>query len=409
MICMPRCWALIWSYHAGNLIKEHKMKLANNILFWSIATIITSSQVLASEDTIKIGVPVGLSGANSVVAPSVVQSAEFAVDEINAKGGILGKKLELVVTDDASGAVGAQKAFDSLIFDKKVNAIITMETSAARNAALPIVSRGKIPYIYSSFYEGHSCNKWMYVNGWVPEQLSSAMVDYLSKNYGAKKYFLIGSDYAFGRGVLKFTAEYIKKAGMTVSGDEYLPMDGSDWTAIISKVRSEKPDAIISCTAGGVPNVTLGKQLKSAGIKIPYGNLALDEGTAKDMGHDAEGIIIAGSYMTSLDTPANKTFLKNMKNKFGSDLKTPNELSVPEYDAFYSYKAAVEKTGTTDAKAVIKALGEVSADGPRGTIKLDPHNRHADLDMYLGQVQGDGSVKIVSSIKNVPAGNQCKF
>jgi len=384
------------------------MKTSIAALSLALASAIAASSAFA-EDTIKIGIPVGLSGANSVVAPSVVQSAEFAADEINAKGGILGKKIELVVADDASGAVGAQKAFDSLIFDKKVDAIITMETSAARNAALPVVSRGKVPYIYTAFYEGHSCNKWMYVNGWVPEQLSSAMVDYLSKEHNAKKFFLIGSDYAFGRGVLKFTREYIEKAGMSICGDEYLPMDGSDWTAIIAKVRSEKPDAIISCTAGGVPNVTLGKQLKAAGINIPYGNLALDEGTAKDMGKAAEGIIIAGSYMTALDTPENKAFLENMKKKFGSDLKTPNELSVPEYDAFYSYKAAVEKAGSTDHKAVIKALGEVEAQGPRGTIKMDPHNRHADLDMYLGQVQSDGSVKLVSSIKNVPAGKQCSF
>ena len=108
-------------------------------------------------DTIKIGVPVGLSGANSVVAPSVVQSAELAVDQINASGGLLGRQLEVVVADDGSGAQGAQKAFDSLVFQKKVDALISMETSAARNAGLPIVNRGKVPYIYTSFYEGRSC------------------------------------------------------------------------------------------------------------------------------------------------------------------------------------------------------------------------------------------------------------
>jgi branched-chain amino acid transport system substrate-binding protein len=109
-------------------------------------------------DTITIGVPIGLSGANSVVAPSVVQSAQLAVDEINASGGILGKTLALEVADDGSGAAGAQKAFDSLIFQKKVNALISMETSAARNAGLPIVSRSKVPYIYTSLYEVRSCN-----------------------------------------------------------------------------------------------------------------------------------------------------------------------------------------------------------------------------------------------------------
>ena len=93
------------------------------------ATLLAGAALAA--DPIKIGVPVGLSGANSVVAPSVVQSAQLAVEEINAKGGVLGRQLALEVADDASGAAGAQKAFDSLVFQKKVDVLISMETSAA--------------------------------------------------------------------------------------------------------------------------------------------------------------------------------------------------------------------------------------------------------------------------------------
>ncbi len=154
--------------------------------------------------------PVGLSGANSVVAPSVVQSAELAVAEINAAGGVLGRPLALEIADDASGAAGAQRAFDSLIFQKKVNVIISMETSAARNAGLPIVTKGDVPYIYTSFYEGRSCNKNLFVNAWVPEQQVPPIVDNFKKQ-GAKKFFLIGSDYSFGRGMLQFSRAYIEK------------------------------------------------------------------------------------------------------------------------------------------------------------------------------------------------------
>src|SRR6202163_1080414 len=98
----------------------------------AVSTLLAGSAFAA--DPIKIGVPIGLSGANSVVAPSVVQSAELAVAEINAAGGGLGRMLTLDVADDQSGAAGAQKAYDNLIFQKKVDALITMETSAARNA-----------------------------------------------------------------------------------------------------------------------------------------------------------------------------------------------------------------------------------------------------------------------------------
>ena len=366
---------------------------------------LSSGSVLA-EDVIRIGIPVGLSGANSVVAPSVVQAAELAAEEINAKGGIMGKKIVLEVADDGSGAAGAQKAFDSLIFQKKVNVLISMETSAARNAGLPIVTRGKTPFIYTSFYEGRSCNKYLYVNAWVPDQQVAPIVDYFNKNYKAKTYFLIGSDYAFGRGMLEFTKGYIEKTGGKVLGEEYLPMDGSDWTSIISKLKAAKPDALVTSTAGGAPNVTLTKQLRAAGVNIPYGNLAVDEGTAKSMGPDAEGIFISGSYFTTIDSPKNKEFLAAMQKKFGANLKTPNDLSVPEYEGVYAYKMAVEKAGSTDADKIIAALSEVAFEGPRGLIKMNKQ-RHAPLTMYLGQVQKDGSVKTLSKFKDVDPGAQC--
>jgi len=373
---------------------------------FALAALLGTAASAFAADPIKIGIPVGLSGANSVVAPSVVQAAELAVAEINAKGGVLGRELVLEVADDGSGAAGAQKAFDSLIFQKKSNVLITMETSAARNAGLPIVARGKTPFIYTSFYEGHSCSPYLYVDAWVPDQQVAPIVDYFMQKKGAKTFFLVGSDYAFGRGMLDFTREYIKKKGGQILGEEYAPMDATDWTAIISKIRAANPDALVTSTAGGAPNVTLTKQLRGAGIKSLYGNLAVDEGTAKGMGTDAEGIYISASYLTSIASAKNKEFLAAMEKKFGADLKTPNDLSVPEYEGVYLYKAAVEKAKSTDTAAVIKALAEVSFEGPRGLIQMSKE-RHAPLTMYLGQVQGDGSVKVLASFKDVDPGDQC--
>ena len=359
-----------------------------------------------ADDPIKIGVPVGLSGANSVVAPSVVQSTELAAEEINAAGGILGRMVEVVVADDGSGAQGAQRAFDSLVFQSEVDVLISMETSAARNAGLPIVNRGRTPFIYTSFYEGRSCSPWMYINAWVPEQQVAPIVDHFMSGFGAKTFFLIGSDYAFGRGMLEFTRGYVEGNGGEVLGEEYLPMDGSDWTAIISKLKAASPDALITSTAGGAPNVTLTKQLRASGVDLPYGNLAVDEGTAKSMGADAAGIFISASYITGIDSPENKAFLAAMAEKFGDELKTPNDLSVPQYEGVYLYKLAVESAGTTDAQAVIDALDDVAFTGPRGVIRMNKQ-RHAPLTMYLGQVQPDGSVNVIQSFPNVDPGEQC--
>jgi branched-chain amino acid transport system substrate-binding protein len=382
--------------------------LKKQLLVSAIAAItgVSACTTVLAADPIKIGVAVGLSGANSVVAPAVVQSSQLAVEQINASGGILGRQVKLEITDDASGAVGAQKAYDSLVFQKNVDAIISMETSAARNAALPIVARGKKPFIYTSFYEGKSCSPWMYINGWVPDQQVAPVVDYFQKTAGAKSFYLVGNDYAFGRGMLDFTAKYIVLHGGKVAGEEYLPIDGTDWTPVLAKIRAAHPDALISATAGGAPNVALAKQLKASGLTLPYGNLAIDEGTAKGMGDVATGIYLSGSYLTSINTPENQKFLEGMQKRFGKDIKTPNELSEPQYEAFFLYKAAVEKAGSTDPEKVIKALDQVSFDGPRGPVQMDK-SRHTPLAMRLGQIQADGSVKILQTFPDVDPGEQC--
>lgn len=376
------------------------------VLFLFAATALWTGGAIAEDNPIVLGIPVGLSGANSIVAPSMVQAAELAVSEINAAGGILSRKLALEVADDGSGAAGAQKAYDSLVFQKKVDAIAAMETTAARNAGLPIITRGKIPYIYSSFYEGGSCNKYQHINAWVPQQMVSLMVDYFMKDQGAKTFFLVGSDYAFGRGLLGDTNKYITEKGGTVVGEEYNPMDANDWTAIISMIRAANPDVILTSTAAGAPNVTFTKQLRSAGITAKYGNYALDEGTAKTLGPDAEGIYLGGTYYTSIDSEKNAQFLKAMKEKFGTKTETPNELSVPLYDAVHLYALAVVKAGTTDTDAVVKALSEVTFDGPRGPVQMSKQ-RHAPLTMYLAQVNAQGDTSIIKSYPNVDPGDQC--
>ena len=124
------------------------------------------------------------------------------------------------------------------------------------------------------------------------------------------------------------------------------------------------------------------------------------------MGADAEGIVISGSYLTNIDSAKNKEFLASMQKKFGAALKTPNDLSVPQYEAVYLYKAAVEKAGSVDADKVVAALSTVKVEGPRGTIQMNKQ-RHAPLTMYLGQVQKDGSIKLLESFKDVDPGAQC--
>jgi len=370
--------------------------------------LMTALPLVAAADNhpIIIGVPTGLSGANSTVAPAVVQSSELAIAEINAAGGILGRMLALEVADDGSGASGAQRAFNDLIHNRNASVIISMETSAAREAGLPIAAEAGIPYIYTSLYEGRACNQYLFNNGAVPEQMVIPIVDYFMNSMDAKTFFLVGSDYNFGRGMLAFAREYVESQGGTVVAEQYQPMTADDWSGVVSQMQRRRPDAILMATAGGAPNVTLQRQYRASGMQALVGNLSVDELTAQAMGQDAEGIYIAASYLSGLDIPGNVSFMAAMEAKFGDGLYKPNDLSVPQYDAIYLYKAAVEMAGTTDADAVLAALPQVSFDGPRGRVQMDAQ-RHAALTMSLGRVRGDGGVDVVEQFASVSPGEQC--
>jgi urea transport system substrate-binding protein len=355
---------------------------------------------------IVIAVPVGLSGVNSVVAPAVVQSGQLAVEEINAKGGVLGRKLELVPLDDESGPAGAVKAFNTAIRQNKADSIITMETSAARNAGAPIADRAKTLFIYTSFYEGRACGKYLYVNAWVPEQVVPPLIKFMTDEKKVKKWFAVGSDYAFGRGMIDAAKKTIASMGGTILGEEYQPLQQSDWTAIISKIRAANPEGIIYSTSGGGPNIDFMKQFKAAGLTMPVGSLSIDELTAEAGGNAAEGVYYTGDYFTGLDNAENKKFLEAMKKKFGADLKTPNSLSEPEYDGVYAYAMAVTKAGTTDVDKVAQVLPSIVFKGPRGDVQMNKQH-HAPLPVYLAQVQADGKTKVLKSFGLVDPGNQC--
>jgi len=360
----------------------------------------------AEKQPIVIAVPVGLSGVNSVVAPAVVQSAELAVEELNAKGGIMGRPVKLMPLDDESGPAGAVKAFNTAIRQHKADVIITMETSAARNAGAPIADRAKTLFIYTSFYEGRACGKYLYVNAWVPEQIVSPLVKFMTNEKKVKKWFVLGSDYAFGRGLIEPAKKMITQLGGTILGEEYQPLQQSDWTAIISKIRAANPDGIMYATSGGGPNIDFMKQFKAAGLKMPVGSLSIDELTAEQGGNAAEGVYYTADYFTSIDNAENKTFLEAMKKKFGANLKTPNSLSEPEYDGIHAYAMAVEKAKSTDADKVAAVLPTIVFKGPRGAVQMNKEH-HAPLPVYLAQVQADGKTKIIQSFGLVDPGNQC--
>lgn len=359
-----------------------------------------------ADGPILIGVPVGLTGANSVIAPSVVQASELAVEQINASGGVLGRDLEMRVYDDQSGAEGAVKAFNTAILKDGVVGIVGMETSAARNAGQPIALKSNTPYVYTSTYEGGACGPNLFHTSGVPEQMAAPVVDHVEKTQNPDTWFLIGADYAAGRGFLDFIEERIESNGDKVVGKEFNPLDSPDWTSILQKLRAAQPDVLVSVLSGGAPNVAFFKQLKQGGFSMTHANMSLDEDTARALGGDAAGTLYSSPYFTELETPGNEDFLDALKAKFGAKTETPNFLSMPQYNGVHLLAQAIERAGSTQPNEIIDALSQVEFEGPAGTVQMNVQH-HAALNFYLGQVRQDGTTEVVADFGKVSPGEQC--
>jgi len=359
----------------------------------------------AAAADVHIGFVTSLSGAGSLFAEAAVQGVQLAVDEINANGGVLGGKLTMEIVDDATDPTTTRQAWETLA-NHHVQAILSSEDSADRVAGLPVAERENIPVLYAVDYEGGGCSPVMYIDGEVPGMKIPAYISFLMDQAKGKKFFMLSTDYNWARTAFAVAKQEIEKQGGTVVGEEYTPFNTPDYTALISKVRSSGADVLLSGLAGGPDNVTFFKQARASGLKMTMGSLALDDTTLTAVGPAAKGVYMATSYFSSIDTPGNKKFLAALKAKFGDQTKQQGYLAEASYDALHLYAEALNKAGSADPAPVLKALSEVSFDGPRGVVAMNT-DRHAPLPIYIAQATSKGTYDVVKSLGVQPVPKQC--
>ncbi|MGG1663347.1 transporter substrate-binding protein [Brevibacillus sp. NRS-1366] len=360
-------------------------------------------------DTIKVGMLTALSGVGSNYGIPTKNSAQLAVNEINDSGGLLGKKLELVVGDSGSDPKTASDSAKALLNKNKVDVLFAATNSAERNAILPVAEKTDQLFFYTVLYEGGAYSKNMFINGEVPDQQVVPVYPYMMEQYKGKKWFIVGSDYVWPRKTSEVVNEVVKKANGEVVGEEYLPLGTSNFTSIVSKIQSTKPD-FISLELIGSDLIAFMKQFHGMGLHETVKVIALsgDENVVDALGKDGVGMFISAAYFYDMDTPENKRFLEAYFKANGKDAPKPNFTNVPSYDAVHLWAKAVEKANTLESEKVKEFLTKVSFNGPRGEVSYEEESRHATLPIFLGEVQRDGKIKMVKDFGKIPPGNQRK-
>lgn len=349
-------------------------------------------------DEIPVGVMYSLSGTTAIVEKSMNQCALMAIDQINAKGGVLGRKLKPVVEDPASDPRTYGEKARKLIIDDKVPVIFGCYTTASRKAVLPVVERRKNLLVWPTWYEGEECSKHiLYAGSAVPNQQLENSIPYLFNKLGKKKLFIVGSDYAFPRGMAKTTKIICQKLGMEVVGDEYLPLGHSEWAAMVSKIGKSGADVIFSNVVGD-SIVAFYREFRNQGYdfqKLPLCASTTTEVEIKAMGPEyALDSYVSLPYFQSVDTPENKKFVADFKAYAGADSVTHAAMEAV-YIGVNIWAMTAEKAKDASPEAVLAHVGGMEFAAPQGRVKIDPDNLHTYLTPRIGQTQSDGQLKIV--------------
>ncbi|MEU7693037.1 urea ABC transporter substrate-binding protein [Microbispora hainanensis] len=356
----------------------------------------STSASSGGSDTIKVGILHSLSGTMAISEVTVRDAELLAIEEINAAGGVLGKKLEPVVEDGASDWPTFAEKATKLIAQDKVATVFGGWTSASRKAMLPVFEKRKALLWYPVQYEGLESSPYIFYTGATTNQQIVPGLDYL-KQEGKKKLFLVGSDYVFPRTANKIIKAYAAANGMEILGEEYTPLGHTEYSTLVNKITEAKPDAVFN-TLNGDSNVAFFKQLKSTGItaeQMPVMSVSVAEEEVKGIGVDnVAGQLVAWNYYQTTDTPENQKFVAAFKAKYGADKVTSDPMEAG-YNAVYLWAEAVKKAGSTDVEAVKKAAGGVSLDRPEGKVTIDGDNQHVYKTARIGVVQPDGQIKEV--------------
>jgi urea transport system substrate-binding protein len=348
-------------------------------------------------DPIKIGVISPLTGAWTVYGKAHISGFQLAVEEINAAGGVLGRKLEIVIGDSKTEPRIVVEQANRLIRQEKVDFLAGTFSSAERNAAGPVVTQANKILLYPTFYEGQEqeyypgvCNKNIFMFGPEPTQQVWPHMEYMMKKYG-KKFFMIGSDYAWPRVTNKVTKQKLSELGGSVVGEVYIPFNTPQYASVLRDIRSSGANIIFHSLTGS-DTINFRRQFVAAGMNKDFILWTVDdeEVVTSGLGPDvSEGAYVSFDYFMTIKQPNNIDFLKRFRAKFGKDALM-NTVGVAMYNAAHMAALAIKKVGSVDTDKLRDGLKGIQYDrAPQGSVMMRTEDNQIVVPSYLMKVRKD--------------------
>jgi urea transport system substrate-binding protein len=328
---------------------------------------------------IRVGVLHSLTGTLAGSERGMVEAIALAAEEVNEAGGVLGRPVELVVADGHSDGQEFARQAERLIAEERVAVLFGCWSSSARKRVAEVCGRHQQLLVYSAVYEGLEDDPWVVHVGGAPNQHLLPAAGWAYAGLGKRRFFLVGSDTVYSRVAHQILADGLKKLGAEVVGDEYVPLEGTQFGPVVHKLKSAKADVIFN-TVDGTSNAALFHALWDGGVRsaeVPTFWLSVGE---EEMGSLPLGELVgdyaSSPYFQTVETPENEAFLKRLRDRYPARLRV-SDATEASYCGVHLWKRAVEQAGTTHPQKVREAFRGQAFDGPEGKVRIDPANLHA--------------------------------
>jgi ABC-type branched-subunit amino acid transport system substrate-binding protein len=352
---------------------------------------------------IKVGVITDQTGPLSFMGIANANVARMVIDDINAKGGLLGRHVDLYLEDSETADSVAEAKAAKLVQQENVDVILGGIYSSTRQAiAGPAVEEGKKLYIYPEQYEGQECDPLIFCTGPVPAQQLEPLIPWLMDQTGAKRFYLPSADYIWPHTMNKKVRELVEADGGEIVGEEYFPLDHTNYGQTIDAITSSGAEVVFNTIVP--PGLTpFLEALYESGFSSRGGHIVctyFDENFLNLVpAAHVEGLYGCLDYYQGVSDPFSKGLIDQYDRLFtGSAKFTAGSACSGMYRGLRLWEAAVTEAGSLEQEDVIKALDHAKiADGPGGPAEMVPGQHHVRMNMYIAQAN-DGDFKVVKDL-----------
>jgi urea transport system substrate-binding protein len=363
------------------------------------------------DKAIVVGSLLDASGAFNVYGKPMIDATNLAIAQINASGGVVGRKLKLVSFDTQSDNDKYTQYANELVLKQKPAVIMGAISSASRELIRPIMDRAEQLYFYTVQYEGGVCDKDTFITGVVPSQQLDPLLDYGATN-GSKRVYMLAADFNVGHSIGNYVKSHVGN-GMSLEALDYFPLDVTDFSSAIDKISRSKADTVWTHLAGS-NQIAFYRQFAAAGLQSKYKLLSSSFGLGGEQTilspKEAVGWTVCLPYFQELDNPKNKKFVSDWHQRYGADYGYIGDAIDSTWMGWQFWAKAANQAGSIDRDAVTKALESgLTLDTPSGTVKMDPKSHHVFQNSHVAIANDKHGFKILKNYANTPPnpGGQC--